>query len=229
MKRALVCGAGGFIGGHLVTYLKQQRYWVRGVDIKHHEYKKTNADEFEIIDLRRWDNRLQATRAMDEICALAANMGEMGLIHTPTISYDLLLSGQLNPGKEAKPNARQTIEAGIKEGKGTFAMRYLKVRSKPALYLQEQFGRFAANFVRFAAEWVAQQCPQVPSGWEHPAQPKVKQQVKVGAHTSAWVTWQKKGCLVRFTDHSVFAGRSLQVSKPVAIQLALPFSQKVQT
>ena len=59
-------------------------------------------------------------------------------------------------------NARQTIEAGIKEGKGTFAMRYLKVRSKPALYLQEQFGRFAANFVRFAAEWVAQQCRSVP-------------------------------------------------------------------
>ena len=126
-------------------------------------------------------------------------------------------------------NARQTIEAGIKEGKGTFAMRYLKVRSKPALYLQEQFGRFAANFVRFAAEWVAQQCCSVPSGWEDPAQPQVKQQVRVGAHTSAWVTWQEHGCLVRFTDHSVFAGRSLSVSKPVAIQLALPFAQKVQT
>jgi len=48
-------------------------------------------------------------------------------------------------------NARQTIEAGIKEGKGTFAMRYLKIRSGPALYLQEQFGRFAANFVRLSA------------------------------------------------------------------------------
>ncbi len=126
-------------------------------------------------------------------------------------------------------NARQTIEAGIKEGKGTFAMRYLKVRSKPALYLQEQFGRFAANFVRFAAEWVAQQGCSVPAGWEDPAQPKVKQQVKVGAHTSAWVTWQAQGCLLKFTDHSVFAGRSLSVSKPVAIQLTLPFAQKVQT
>lgn len=126
-------------------------------------------------------------------------------------------------------NARQTIEAGIKEGKGTFAMRYLKVRSKPALYLQEQFGRFAANFVRFAAEWLAQQCRSVPAGWEDPAQPQVKRQVKVGAHTSAWVAWQEQGCLVRFTDHSVFAGRSLSVSKPVAIQLALPFAQIVQT
>jgi hypothetical protein len=126
-------------------------------------------------------------------------------------------------------NARQTIEAGIKEGKGTFAMRYLKVRSKSALYLQEQFGRFAANFVRFASRWAAAQCPQIPSGWEDPARPKVKQQVKVGAHTSAWVSWQEQGCLVRFTDHSVFAGRSLWVGKPLAIQLALPFAQKVQT
>ena len=126
-------------------------------------------------------------------------------------------------------NARQTIEAGIKEGKGTFAMRYLKVRSKPALYLQEQFGRFAANFVRFASEWVAKQCPQIPTGWEDPSKPKVKQQVKVGAHTSAWISWQEQGCLLRFTDHSVFAGRSLQVGKLVAIQLALPFAQKVQT
>jgi hypothetical protein len=108
-------------------------------------------------------------------------------------------------------------------------MRYLKIRSKPALYLQEQFGRFAANFVRFAAEWVVRQCPSIPTGWEDLTKPKVKRQVKVGAHTSAWVSWQEQGCLVRFTDHSVFAGRSLQVSKPATIQLALPFAQKVQT
>lgn len=123
-------------------------------------------------------------------------------------------------------NARQTIEAGIKEGKSTFAMHYLKVRSKPALYLQEQFARFAANFVRWAAQWLAEQCPQIPNGWEETAHPKVKQQVKVGAHTSAWVSWQEQGCLLRFSDHSVFAGRSFQVRKSVAIQLALPFSQK---
>jgi hypothetical protein len=123
-------------------------------------------------------------------------------------------------------NARQTVEAGIKEGKGTFAMHYLKVRSKPALYLQEQFARFAANFVRWASEWLAEQCPQIPNGWEATIHPKVKQQVKVGAHTSAWVGWQEQGCLLRFTDHSVFAGRSLQVKKSVAIQLALPFAHK---
>jgi hypothetical protein len=123
-------------------------------------------------------------------------------------------------------NARQSVEAGIKEGKGTFAMHYLKVRSKPALYLQEQFARFASNFVRWGAEWMAEQCPDIPNGWEQTEHPKVKQQVKVGAHTSAWVSWQEQGCMLRFTNHSVFAGRFLQVKKSMAFQLALPFSQK---
>jgi len=52
----LVTGAGGFIGGHLVTYLKEKGYWVRGVDIKHHEFKPTDVDEFEVLDLRKWIN-----------------------------------------------------------------------------------------------------------------------------------------------------------------------------
>ena len=46
MKKALVCGAGGFIGGHLVKNLKRKGYWVGGVDIKHHEFTPTQADEF---------------------------------------------------------------------------------------------------------------------------------------------------------------------------------------
>ena len=79
-KKILVTGAGGFIGGHLVTYLKNKGYWVRGVDIKHHEYKSSDADEFECLDLRRWDNCLQATRGVDTVFALAADMGGMGFI-----------------------------------------------------------------------------------------------------------------------------------------------------
>jgi hypothetical protein len=122
-------------------------------------------------------------------------------------------------------NARQTIEAGIKEGKGVFEMHHLKVRSAPGLYLQEQFAVFAANFVRWAAQWLATQCPQLPAGWRTTAQPKVKEQVKVGAHTSAWVNWQQQGCLLRFTDHSVFAGRSLVLERRWAVQLPLPFSE----
>ena len=125
-------------------------------------------------------------------------------------------------------NARQTIEAGIKEGKQVFQMHHLKVRSLPALYLQEQFAVFAANFVRWAAYWLATQCPQLPNGWQLSEQPDVKEQVQVGAHTSAWVSWQEQGCLLRFTDHSVFAGRSLQVKNGWACQLALPFREKAK-
>ena len=79
-KRVLVTGAGGFIGHHLVTHLKGLGAWVRGVDLKYPEYGLTDADEFEVLDLRRWDNCLQATRGVDEVYALAADMGGMGFI-----------------------------------------------------------------------------------------------------------------------------------------------------
>lgn len=80
MTRVLVTGAGGFIGHHLVTYLRAKGYWVRGVDIKAPEFSVSDADEFELLDLRRWDNCLQATRGIDEVYALAADMGGMGFI-----------------------------------------------------------------------------------------------------------------------------------------------------
>lgn len=82
MQKVLVTGAGGFIGHHLVSYLKQLEYWVRGVDVKLPEFTHTDADEFELLDLRRWDNCLQATRGVDEVYALAADMGGMGYIST---------------------------------------------------------------------------------------------------------------------------------------------------
>lgn len=78
--RVAVTGAGGFIGHHLVTYLKHLGYWVRGIDIKYPEFSRTDADEFELLDLRRWDNCLQATRNVNEVYALAADMGGMGFI-----------------------------------------------------------------------------------------------------------------------------------------------------
>ncbi len=78
--KVLVTGAGGFIGHHLVTYLKQLGYWVRGVDLKYPEFSRIDADEFEILDLRRWDSCLQATRDIDEVYGLAADMGGMGFI-----------------------------------------------------------------------------------------------------------------------------------------------------
>ena len=78
--RVLVTGAGGFIGHHLVSYLKQRGYWVRGADLKHPEYQATAADEFEILDLRRWEDTLTATRGVHEVYNLAANMGGIGFI-----------------------------------------------------------------------------------------------------------------------------------------------------
>lgn len=120
-------------------------------------------------------------------------------------------------------NARQTIEAGIKEGKGVFQMHHLKVRSVLGLALQEQFALFAANFVRWAARWLAQDCLTLPNSWL--ASDNVKNAVQVAAHTSAWVSFQDQGTLLRFTDHSLYAGKSLTLPKEWAIQLALPFAR----
>ena len=80
MERVLVTGAGGFIGHHLVTYLKERGYWVRGVDLKLPEFTDVDADEFELLDLRRADHAMQATRNVDHVYALAADMGGMGFI-----------------------------------------------------------------------------------------------------------------------------------------------------
>ena len=79
-QRILVTGAGGFIGHHLVSKLKAEGHWVRGVDIKHPEYEPTKADDFEILDLRRFDNCLVATRGVDQVYNLAADMGGIGYI-----------------------------------------------------------------------------------------------------------------------------------------------------
>lgn len=92
-RKILVTGAGGFIGHHLVKYLKKKGYWVRGVDTKHPEYEPTVADEFELVDLRKWENCLQAVQGMDEVYNLAANMGGIGFIeaHKAEIVHDNIL------------------------------------------------------------------------------------------------------------------------------------------
>lgn len=89
MKKALVCGAGGFIGSHLVKRLKSEGYWVRGADLKHPEYSKTYADEFMICDLRDLSSVVDVMQTdnlfntgFDEIYQLAADMGGAGYIFT---------------------------------------------------------------------------------------------------------------------------------------------------
>lgn len=93
--KVLVTGAGGFIGHHLVTFLVRQGYWVRAVDIKVPEFGSSDADEFLLLDLRRWPNCLEATEGIDEVYALAADMGGMGFIskyHAEILHNNLLIS-----------------------------------------------------------------------------------------------------------------------------------------
>jgi GDP-D-mannose 3',5'-epimerase len=98
LKRALVTGAGGFIGHHLVSRLRDSGYWVRGVDIKHPEYSPTEANEFAILDLRLADHAqeaFQVSNGFDEVYALAADMGGMGFIsrfHSQIMHNNLLVN-----------------------------------------------------------------------------------------------------------------------------------------
>jgi len=78
--RILVTGAGGFIGHHLINMLKSDGHWVRGVDLKKPQFEPTQSDEFKILDLRRWENCLAATRDVDQAYNLAADMGGIGYI-----------------------------------------------------------------------------------------------------------------------------------------------------
>jgi hypothetical protein len=118
-------------------------------------------------------------------------------------------------------NARQTIEAGIKEGKNVFQMHHLKVRSAGGLVIQEEFAVFAANLVRWAAAWLHSTCADAPKPFDG-SQPKVKQLVRIAANTSAWIMWQPQGCLLKFTELSAFAGVELAIGDGVPLQLALP-------
>jgi len=98
MRSALVCGAGGFIGGHLVKRLKAEGFWVRGVDLKRHEYVETAADDFVIGDLRDpYFCRQMIDRRFDEVYQLAADMGGAGFIFTGENDADIMHnSGTIN-------------------------------------------------------------------------------------------------------------------------------------
>lgn len=107
-------------------------------------------------------------------------------------------------------NGRQTIEAGIKESKQVFCLHHLKVRSEPAIFLQACFVIFAANFIRWASHWLADQALPVENTLNVP-QLGVKRQVQVAAHVSAQVIRSSEGRLLKFSEHSAFAGKVLRL------------------
>ncbi len=96
MKTALVCGAGGFIGGHLVKRLKREGYWVRGVDIKYHEYIESSADKFIKGDLRdpRFVEKV-VEQPFDEVYQLAADMGGAGFVFSGENDADIMHNSAL--------------------------------------------------------------------------------------------------------------------------------------
>ncbi len=98
MRSALVCGAGGFIGGHLVKHLKSDGFWVRGVDLKNHEYAVSEADDFIIGDLRDpYFCRQVIDRRFGEVYQLAVDMGGAGFVFVGENDADIMHnSGLIN-------------------------------------------------------------------------------------------------------------------------------------
>jgi len=168
-------------------------------------------------EMAAWTDRSVAT------CPYPLDVALQRFYTGSTLKYSTLLHYGQEPVVTDLPgwfqdyNARQTIEAGVKEGKGIFKMSHFKVRSEAGLFLQEHFAVFAANFVRWAAHWLSTQ----GTPWPTDTLSSVKAMVQVAAHTSAWVLWQPEGCLLSFTDHSIFAGLSFQ-ARQSAFQLPLP-------
>ena len=95
-KTALVCGAGGFIGSHLVKKLKKEGFWVRGIDLKYPPYAKTHADDFVLGDLREQSVvRRVIDQGFDEVYQLAADMGGAGFVFTGENDADIMHNSAL--------------------------------------------------------------------------------------------------------------------------------------
>ena len=147
--RVLVTGAGGFIGHHLVSFLRAQGYWVRGVDLKHPEFSAGDANEFELLDLRNWQDCLRATTGINEVYALAADMGGMGFIscnHAQILHNNALIN--LN-----------CIEAARQNG----ITRYLYT-SSACVY--PEYRQTETNCVPLKEEEAYPAAPQDAYGWE---------------------------------------------------------------
>ena len=133
-----------------------------------------------------------------------------------TLKHSALFHFGSDPVTENPPawfahyNRRQIIEARIKESKQVFYLHHIKVRSEPAIFLQECFVIFAANFIRWASHWLADQA-QLAENALNVRKLGVKRQVQVAAHVSAQVIRNSEGRLLKFSEHSAFAGKVLKL------------------
>ena len=133
-----------------------------------------------------------------------------------TLKHSALFHFGADPVTENPPawfkhyNRRQIIEAGIKESKQVFCLHHIKVRSELAIYLQECFVIFAANFIRWASHWLAGEAQSAENAL-NVRKLGVKRQVQVAAHVSAQVIRNSEGKLLKFSEHSAFAGKVLRL------------------
>jgi hypothetical protein len=153
------------------------------------------------------------------------HIGDNKIKHSALAYFGNALVTQDLPTWFTTYNGRQTIEAGIKETKQVFHLHRLKVRSEPAIFLQEVMTIFAANFIRWATVWIAHNTQPEPT--QLPIQTMgIKRQVQVAAHASANVIQNAEGMLLRFSPASSLAGKSLHfraVHSPVRSVRFSPF------
>jgi hypothetical protein len=150
-------------------------------------------------------------------CPYALNVALERFYTGATVKHSALFHYGADPVTDDLPawfahyNGRQIIEAGIKEGKQVFYLHHLKVRAEPAIYLQECCVIFAANFIRWATPWLAEQAQPDEKSLDM-RQLGVKRQVHVAAHVSAQMIQSSEGRLLRFSEQSVFAGKVLRLA-----------------
>jgi GDP-D-mannose 3', 5'-epimerase len=151
MKKILVCGAGGFIGGHLVNRLKSEGYWVRGIDVKENEYGNNNSDEFILGDLRNAEVVHNAVKGIDEIYQLAADMGGAGYIFTGENDANVMHNSSLCN--------LNIVEAAVREG-----VKKIFYSSSACIY--PEYNQLNPDNPKCAEDSVYPAAPDSEYGWE---------------------------------------------------------------